>query len=52
MTTPPDRPDDPLDPSRVSPCPILRDELNQRAAVEKRLRFAHLHRSQQLDGHA
>jgi DNA replication protein DnaC len=35
MTTPPDRPSDPLDPSRVSPCPILRDELMQRAAALK-----------------
>ncbi len=35
MTTPPDRPGDPLDPSRVSPCPILRDELLQRAAALK-----------------
>jgi len=29
MTTPPDRPGEPLDPSRVSPCPILREELKQ-----------------------
>jgi DNA replication protein DnaC len=35
MTTPPDRPGDPLDPSRVSPCPILRDELQQRAVALK-----------------
>jgi DNA replication protein DnaC len=35
MTIPPDRPGDPLDPPRVSPCPILRDELLQRAAALK-----------------
>jgi len=35
MTTPPDRPGDPLDPSRVSPCPILREELKQRAIALK-----------------
>ena len=35
MTTPPDRPGDPLDPSRVSPCPFLREELKQRAAALK-----------------
>jgi DNA replication protein DnaC len=35
MTTPPDRPGDPLDPSRVSPCPLLREELKQRAVALK-----------------
>ena len=35
MTTSPDHPGDPLDPSRVSPCPILRDELMQRAVALK-----------------
>ena len=35
MTTPPDRPSDPLDPSRLSPCPLLREELKQRAVALK-----------------
>jgi DNA replication protein DnaC len=37
MATPPDsdRPGDLLDPSRVSPCPILREELKQRAVALK-----------------
>ena len=35
MTTPPDRPGEPLDPSRVSPCPILREELKQCAVALK-----------------
>ena len=34
-TTPSDHPGDPLDPSRVSPCPILRDELKQRVIALK-----------------
>ena len=37
MTTPPDRPGDPLDPSRVSPCPILRDELLNSALLALKL---------------
>ena len=35
MATPPDRPGDPLDPSRVSPCPLLREELKQCAVALK-----------------
>ena len=35
MATPADRPGNPLDPSRVSPCLILREELMQRAVVLK-----------------
>jgi DNA replication protein DnaC len=35
MTTKPDRPGDPLTPSRVAPCPILRDALKQRVAALK-----------------
>ena len=35
MATPPDRPGEPLDPSRVSPCPILREELKQCAVALK-----------------
>ena len=35
MTTPPDHPGDPLDPSQVSPCPLPRDELRQRALALK-----------------
>lgn len=35
MTIPPDRPCDPLDPSRGSPCPIPRDEFLPRAAALK-----------------
>jgi len=35
MATPPDRPSEPLDPSRVSPCPILREELKQCAVALK-----------------
>jgi DNA replication protein DnaC len=35
ITTPSDHPGDPLDPSRVSPCPILRDELKQRVIALK-----------------